>query len=406
MLVCQRFRDVAVLTPALWNTLDYAHFSAKWLKLCIERSGQSLMYVRDPYGQSIEHFPRLKVAWFELALFDVAEDGIFDIPAPFLDTLKLVGSARDPKKRININSSLIGGSNSSLVHVVLRHVAVNQLPLLPCLRQLELSNCLIHDGMDFLSKVANQVPAVEILFIQHLDHNLLLPPDHICTSGPATLPNLDVLFIQDVTSYTSSYMRSLPLPRSALGLRCYDPGQARQPFQRHHSNVYQAWQAFAAAHSSALEHTRGQVAWEGSNFSIAVHFGSTPLADPEQFGPESKSFCSFSGSSISVHNMLDDVDTFCVLRDPNHSYGPDFHLVDDIHRLRLLTNLRVLILDGLTESDYHSEWLGAFENWLDNNQDRVQQVVFRGCHQAFREYAGNLRHAAIAGAQPQVSWWD
>jgi hypothetical protein len=56
MLVCQRFRDLAVQMPALWTLLDIAyHQYERWTDLCLKRAGNLplRLYIRSHYGPTV-----------------------------------------------------------------------------------------------------------------------------------------------------------------------------------------------------------------------------------------------------------------------------------------------------------------------------------------------------------------
>jgi hypothetical protein len=217
MLVCRRFRCVAVQTASLWSYIDYEDHSPRWRALCFQRSGTHPLCVYDNNGGgAVEYFPMARVR--SVVIERVPKSELLHLAAPQLQCFQLLRGFGEYGGHININNSFLGGMNLQLLNLSLKGASIRQVPVMVSLRRLVFEGVCITGGRHAFRQLFERIPAIEEVCLDNCKD--LLPPEHSQPKPPpVTLPCLQSLYIVGEAYVVSACLCILPLPRLAMGLQ-------------------------------------------------------------------------------------------------------------------------------------------------------------------------------------------
>lgn len=409
MLACRRFRSVALQAPLLWTLVDYAH-QEDWMNLCLERSRSSALYVHDKSGRPLTPNCFCRARSVHVQVVDTATAEVLNSIAPCLHTLEIdSGYDEDDDPYFFITSSLLGSTNTSIVHLSLSHVQLQAFPTMPSLHRLELDSVHLKN-MEILGLALQDVPQIQELCLRRL---AITRPNtgHSAISPRDTSLSLQSLLIEDDRDRVLAYLRTLPLPTQALGLlvQCPDTVVAltgaayeAQPIQE----ISNIWSTFSNQMRSTAQLADGTLTMYG-HLRTSVHFGTWAFDDTtsslESFGHRSPSFYTLFCGRISEHLSLADLNiTTLHLGSRSWERRPSLSLsFDDSYHAGLLPRLRALTLEGYHRADVNTEARSAINSWIRGRSGRIRQVRFIGCSETMRPLADEVLHG-IDG--PAIIW--
>jgi hypothetical protein len=270
MLVCRRFREVAMQTSALWNMVDYETHPPAWIQLCIDRVCNQTLRIRDSSGESTEHLHR---AWsLEINGFAVSTQ-VLNLLQPTLRALHIDGfNEKDREQVFHLKQSDLH-AHLALAYLALSNLTVQDIPVMHSLHRLELDCVIINTGLDGLIQMLFQVPSVQILCLR----DVRLASSDIARSRPVSLPCLHSLLVVDTPEAVRDYLHLLPQPTLALGIYVECGEIEDLGIRSIYADILDAWDKFArSAHIRRPEN--GSVALWGA---VQPHSAwSHPLSMP------------------------------------------------------------------------------------------------------------------------------
>jgi hypothetical protein len=427
MLVCRRFRDVTVHTPALWDFIDYRTCPGVWRDLCLARSKSlslCVSYTDRPDEEDV------RAQWLPRARY-IDVDGpdstqhVMDSSVPLLQTLRILPNSCEDHRAwdLVITSAFLGGTASSLVTLNLSFLCLHSLPPIPSLRRLELFQAHIPDGLKALVAALAQVPGVDELSIVSLSFYArpFQAPFEVraarlqaeaAEAGVVPL-RLRSLLVLDTLEQTALFLRLFALPTEALGISVLSPSYHAYPLthldtdeRTHHAAIFAAWLRFAEAAQTREALRRGTLTTSGGTYA-SIQFGP-PLvynyAALPAFGPRSPSACHFSCASPDGHPALPHVRTLRVVKagDARRDGPPLSGDVDGRFRAALLPHLTRLVVEQYDRlADAEPAVLAAVKEWIVGRAGKIAEVEFVGCHPQIQSLADELEEECVVS---NVTW--
>jgi hypothetical protein len=221
MLVCCRFRTLAIQSPKLWNVVNDAMVDriSKWGQICESRCAETPIYTHIRRADDSDSIHR---AWKAKVEDNAATPQTFNVSATELRFLTIDIGNRFPQ--LSITETFLGGTDLSLTHLKLcgHQILLQKPPPMPCLRQLVLSRVTLGQGLSGLSVLLHHSPVIEHLSFEllHLSESraMTYPSTIIPVSRRVALPRLKTLLVKDTVAEVSTLIRLLPIPSLTLGV--------------------------------------------------------------------------------------------------------------------------------------------------------------------------------------------
>jgi hypothetical protein len=240
--VCARFHSLATRTSMLWTVLDCRRITPAWASLCVERSRDTPLCIKDSRTHGLDLLPRACVA--EVGRGPNTQRAL-DRPASNLQVFQL----EDAWATVLIMPSFLGGQGLVLVHLRLCGEAVTLIraPPMSLLRHLELTRIHTDPSLRALRQLFEGTPNLEVLYLNniHLSYSRdpADPAEVVAVSSRVTLPRLQTLLIHHTVAEASALLRLLPPPAMHLHIRIVDETKSVL-LNRNHLLVYEAYLEF------------------------------------------------------------------------------------------------------------------------------------------------------------------
>jgi hypothetical protein len=392
MLVCRRFREVAVQTSALWNMVDYDTYPPDQIQLFLERARNQPLCIRDSGGGSTELFHR---AWsLEINSFAVSTQAL-NLLQPTLHALHISILKFDQQNAFCFTQSDLH-EHLALAYLSLSHLSVQDIPVMHSLHRLELDSVIICTGLGGLMQMLHQVPSVQILCLRNLD----LTSDDIERSELVSLPCLHSLLVIDTPKAVRCYLHMLPQPTLALGIYVrYVVFEETRDIPLH-SDILDKWVKFArntrdpallahgilkkGAYMQCVEYSLGT----GNMVRYLREFGSASAS----------SFCSFICYGTVKHPADPYIQTLHIQCSPTFSHP---YKVEELSFARMLPNLQCMVLEGFRDRDGHQRVMAAITACITEQGTRIQQLRFVECCYGMKVPAHKLQEE---GFVTTVDW--
>jgi hypothetical protein len=402
MLVCRRFRCVAVQTASLWSYIDYEDHGPRWRALCFHRSGTHPLCVYDNNGSNgVEYFPMARVR--SVAIERPDKSKLLHLAAPQLQYFQIFHGFEEHGGCINIDDSFLGGMNLQLLDLSLKNASIRQVPVMASLRRLVLKRVSIPGGQKAFRQLFEQIPVTEEVCLENCMD--LLPPEHSQPKPPpVTLPHLQSLCIFGEPDVVSACLCILPLPRLAMGLQVKLPYRVETgaaDLGSDHTHIFQHWLDFIKHRNGAAGLTEGTLV-RSSGCPVIIRYGGDEVPC-DDFSGRSPSFCHISCLLSGPHPVLNSVTALHLLdnMEPDARHGTfDRSLNVDLQAC-FSSNVQDFILEG-SEGDLKRDGMPeVIKEWIVNCGGRIQRIRFIGCNAAMGTLADELRREELV---PDVSW--
>jgi hypothetical protein len=389
--VCAHFRSLATRTPMLWAVLDCRRITPAWASLCVERSRDALLCIKDNRGRGLNLLPRACVA--EVGRGPHTQRAV-NGPASNLQILRL----EDAWEKVLITPSFLGGQDLNFVYLRLcgESVTLAGAPPVPRLRHLELTRIHTDPGLQALRQLFEGTPNLEVLCLNniHLSYSRdpADPAEVIAVSSRVTLPRLKTLLIHHTAAEASALLRLLPPPAMHLHIRIVDETKSVL-LNRNHLLVYEAYLEFVRRlpDPSRAGLAAGQIRLGGKNNPI--QFGQLhdlgQLAAGEYPGAVAFLAVEYIGGSPSTHTILVAVETVICTRAAS--------LLGTAHSL---PNVCTVMLKGWSRRDALNP--GPLE-WFRKQAEAIRHVSFQHCDEELRPLCTALRDEGLV---LEAEWVD
>jgi hypothetical protein len=217
MLVCRRFRSVAVNAPELWRIVDdndiFNMRGKARVNLRVKRAGDLPLVLlgSEPSLPWLLH--RAVMADFRLPGSGYSKE--WKQPAPLFHDLSFRNA-----NTFRLGRTLLGGFSSQLERLSLDQVTLIELPDLPALTFFFLEGVIVDDTLQALARSLSHTPNLEVLIVRNLRlHNSiydLRPWEKINTFWRIKLVKLQVLQINDDPPLVAGVLRIVTSPALAL----------------------------------------------------------------------------------------------------------------------------------------------------------------------------------------------
>jgi hypothetical protein len=398
MLVCRRFREIAVDTPALWIMMDYGAHPPDWRGLCMHRASRLLFCIRNSTRHSLTILPRAQT----LEIRDRAvADEILNVPMPALHALHIaLNKGANEEEYLDLHK--ISHYSPALAYIGLTNVPLDALPPLHSLRRIELKSVVVCDGLNGLFKLLSQVASVEVLCLCYLDFDGAEPPrdlekTHVC------LPCLRSLLVADAPKSVESYLRVLPLPTLALGISARHVHDESDSTWDTLACILDTWFRFARSSPNSASLVHGTL--RHSEIIKAVHFalGDDNMVDNiRRFGTQSSpSFCdiAFWGTGISGP-VIPYIHTLHLAMSPQlDTYG--LHSLDMRSYPHVLPNLQCIVLESFHSEQARPKAMADVCGYFSRFGSSVQRVRFVNCLPDMKSFADELEEEHLVAT---IDW--
>jgi hypothetical protein len=365
MLVCHRFRAVALATTALWSTVSLASPKG-WVALCLERARDHPLDLLAVDARTCALLPRARLAHV-YAEAPVA----LTMPAPHLEVLELRA-----QQRTHVGSPFLGGTLAALTRLTLTAVTLPpDMPAMPRLRRVE----LIRSTVD-LRAFLECAPSVQDVFVE--DVSVPAPASSPAEVSPVALPHLRILHVKDRTDRVLRYLPLFPRPSGALGLALMWPEEEVDKYQ--YEALYRRW---AAAVSGAAERTAVFSGW-----SLELLFNAP--VDRPRFRAKSASFLSLTlnPSTRLERGLLAHADTMHVFPTDDNGDDVDTGQFAIGACLDAMSNAYELVLEGFGAE---CEPLGELEQWLAANPGRMRTMELVECNRGMQLFVKRVKRMGL-----------
>jgi hypothetical protein len=389
---CRHFREVALGAPELWTWLDSRH-SPAYRAVAALRAGDVPLTVVDSKGVAGTYLSQARAAVIHLARNrELHGVGLLNLNAraPRLETLIL----EDESPRFTLTPAFLGGGSTSLVHLVLRCVLIEDPPPLPAVRRLDIQDISLRS----LAELFRQTPGVEDLLVQ-CTRRMSRPAKDPFPAAPGILPRLRCLYIGGPATPAAALLELIPRPAETLAIQVVDtiPASwddlAAQPMALapHYARVYAAYHAFAATLRDPPPGTlivRHDPARRGTDLGLCyrVAFG-TPggMGGPRLHWRAAAPFL-----AMNVHTLQGLDDMLARIGTLHLGAYPKPTNIDSDLGLEALRGVHTLVLDRW-DSAMGSH---AVQEWIARRCVRV--VRFEGCHEELRALEQDLRQVVAS----------
>jgi hypothetical protein len=387
--VCAHFRSLATRTPMLWAVLDCRRITPAWASLCVERSRDTPLRIKDSRTNGLDLLPRACVA--EVGRGPGIQRAL-DRPASDLQVLQL----EDAWATVLIMPSFLGGQGLVLVHLRLCGEAVTLIraPPMSLLRHLELTRIYTDPSLRALRQLFEGTPSLEVLSLNttHLSYSRdpADPAEVIAVSSRVTLPRLQTLLIHHTVAEASALLRLLPPPAMHLHIRIVDETKSVL-LNRNHLLVHEAYLEFVRRlpNPSRAGLAAGHIRLGGKNNPI--QFGQlhnlAQLFAGEYPGTVAFLAVEYIRGSPSTHPILAAVETLTCTRAGS--------LLSTAHSL---PNVCTVMLKGWCSADELNP--GPLE-WF--RKQAVRHVSFQHCDEELQSLYATLRDEGLV---LEAEWVD
>jgi hypothetical protein len=399
MLVCRRFREMAVDTPALWVMVDYGTHPSDWRGLCMHRASHLPLCTRNATRDSLTILPRMQT----LEIRDRAvADEILNVPMLALHALHIALN-KDANEEEYLDLYKMSHYSPALAYIGLTNVPLDALPPLHSLRRIELKSVVVCDGLDGFFKLLSQVASVEVLCLCYLDFDGVEPPRDL-EKTHVSLPCLRSLLVDDAPKSVESYLRVLPLPTLDLVISTRYGFDESDSTQNALACILNTWFKFARStpHSASLVH--GTLKYSEHSEDVHFRLGDGQVVDHfQQFGAQSSpSFCeiAFWGMGISgpvttyTHTlhlaMSPQLDTYTLPSNLNRILYPP-----------VLPNLQCIVLEGFDSEEARPNAMAAVCGYFSRFGSSVQRVRFVNCLPDMKSFADELEEEHLVAT---IDW--
>jgi hypothetical protein len=389
MLVCRRFREVAVQTSALWNMVDHETRSPDWIQLCLERACNQSLCIRDSIGESTKLLHR---AWsLELDGIEAVSTQVLNSLQPTLHALHINGFNEQDQEQVFRFAQSDLHADLALAYLSLSHLCLQGILVRHSLHRIQLDNVVISTGWDGLMQILRQVPSVQILCLRHLALN----SDDVVRSRMVSLPCLHSLLVVDTSEAVRRYLHMLPQPTLALGISV--SGGESAEIRNIHPDILGTWLEFArSAHDPGLlaHGTLKKI----SSYRVKYHLGSGEMVTRlRHFGSASPiSFCDFNCSGVQIeHPAAPYIHTLHIIHSRTFIDTDYPYQIRGLSYARNLPNLRSLVLEGFCELDAYWDLVQAIRGCLVERGTRIQQLRFVECSHGMKVPAHKLQEEGL-----------
>jgi hypothetical protein len=398
MLVCRHFREVAVRTAGLWNVLDYNTYPSDWIDLCIARSCNLPLSIRDTSGHALEHIQR---AWLlEINGAAVTTNILTSLP-PTLHALQ-ISDALDEMDRgeaFCITKSMIRTDLMVAYLGLSSFLALEDIPAFISLNRLDLDSVFVNKGLDGLVQVLRQVGRIQILCLRNLDFTGG-STEFSGENAVVSLPCLHSLFVADTPRLVWTYLRALPLPTITLGISVTNMTAAADHGHETHAAILDTWFRFVRSVPNSASLAQGTLMHEHANL-IQIRLGDgKKIGHLREFCSEGPTrFCEFrfQGSLID-HPATPYITTLHLVLSRELGALSRNREITYAHQLR---NLQCLIFEGLRRGDVDSHLMAAIQACIAERGTSLQQIRFVECHESMKTFAEELQQG---GRVATIDW--
>jgi hypothetical protein len=226
MLVCSRFRLVALATSELWSYIDCSA-NPKWIELCRQRSGNfslTLMNVAKSGKHLTETVSQASHLMRWAHQVSVHHDGYLEPTRPGL--LNILKKSFPDIKLLLLDirlfsvmgpSNFLHGAWDNLTQLSMVHLTVGQTPTFPSLTHLSLDQAQPL-GLDYehVLNMLRNAPRLEVLVMTRTSRDGVACKGNL--SVEVSLPHLRILKLDETVRITLMVLRALPDPSEMLSV--------------------------------------------------------------------------------------------------------------------------------------------------------------------------------------------
>jgi hypothetical protein len=400
MLVCRRFREVAVHTPALWIMVDYRTHPPDWRALCMHRSSHLPLCVRNPTRGSLTILPRAQT--LEIRNRMVADE-ILDVPMPALHALRIaLNKSANEEEYLYLNK--MSHYSPALAYIGLTNVPLDALPPLHSLRRLELISVVVGEGLDGLFELLSQVASVEVLCLRSVDFNGVEPLRDL-EKTHVSLPCLRSLLVDDAPKSVESYLRVLPLPTLALVISACCVFDESDSTQNALTCILNTWFRFARSTPDSSSLVHGTLKYSELINTVDFKLGDGQMVDNiRQFGTQSSpSFCeiAFSAATRIGDPVTPYIHTLHLVMSPPFDIYARVSNLNIVCYPHVLPNLQCIVLEGFVSEPAHPKAMTAVCGYFSRFGSSVQRVRFVNCLPGMKSFVNELEEEHLVAT---VDW--
>jgi hypothetical protein len=427
MLVCRRFRDVAVHAPTLWTLIDYTIQSPRWRKLFAKRSGDAdlSLYTETTYDET--YFARVRSA--RLPVLSNTER-VFNEPAPRIRELQLMGCHdeleldEDAEPFFHFGKQFLGGKTSHIVSLTLQGSAItlHEAPLMPALRHLTISRIVLSNGASSLWHLLTCTPVLEDLDVSHillLDEQFEpvdpaeLVPLH---EDPVNLPLVTRLNLENTPAELAALLRMISITSTMTAVRIIvrSPGGVDSsdedtddeasvesepiPINDNHLFIFDQWMAAVPPH--LRPHIHGTASFDAPYRARSGAELSFPSGNTSRAHFKLVVTCDI-GTAVAPNRLLSGIECIRMYYHSDMFEEEESRNVFDSPPVQNLPNVVAL---GLIQYNAKTAEEQIFlRSWLSARQGRMQHVSFMGCHPCIHWLSHALEDEGLV---PSTAWSD
>jgi hypothetical protein len=377
MLVCCRFRTLAIQSPKLWNVVNHAMVDriSKWGQICEYRSAGTPSYT---YIRRADDSDSIHRAWKAKVEDNAATPQTFNVPAIELRFLTIDLGNRFPQ--LAITESFLGGDELPLTHLKLRghQILLQNPPPMPYLHRLVLCQITVGTGLQGLSALLQNAPLIEHLSFEFLylseSRAMTYPSTIIPVPRRVALAGLKTLLVKDTVAEVSALIRLLPIPSLTLGVEVLHYGD--DDATTNYSFIAEFYVSFikSTTHGTS-DHMHNHIIVDciHANGLNSIHFGRTL-----SFGLPANSAGSLvisDAPQILRLPIFDYVDTLWI---KSYTYDIGDHLANVSLGTDRFPNLHTVILEYLRDMP-DEEARSGLKDWIKDWRGRIQYLGFASC---------------------------
>jgi hypothetical protein len=408
MLVCRRFREVALRARSLWTTISPSHH-AQWNTLCVQRSEEAPLRVFGKCTkESAEYWHRLCTAHLDKAHATMI---LLPRPSPVMKSLFIDLDSEIGYPEV-IPSSLLRNVAQSLTTLSLKDLSIrlDDGPFMPQLRRIKFKSIRTDPTFRPLARFFGQTPA-----LQEVSISWLLVRDGIDAADaneiidvPArvALPLLQELHIRDSPAEAWAALRIMPTPKSAFCVTIDDASSfddTQRTLGPNRQEAFEAWHSFARTTPDAGQLSHGRAIFTDSDTHespnlCTIVFGRPP--EDDDFGKPGEATSAFYIQCCILdraHPLLRCVHTL-ELR-AKDCVRPPCEGLDDVYGVRFLDAVNTLVLTELYTGD--EECIDLIRQWVVSRAGKIRHVWFAQCETLIKEVMKEWQRDQVA---PEFSW--